>query len=65
LEQLKLPPTPAGFQVQFHLDGPRYAFSIKDTRDPCGYAIFSDQDAEVYEAVPSPLKGGVRLLPVK
>jgi hypothetical protein len=25
---------------------------LKDRQDPCGYAIFSDQDREIYEALP-------------
>ena len=50
LDQLaNVPPTPDGFRVQFNTDGATYAFSVKDTLDPCHYAIFSDQDAFVYE----------------
>jgi hypothetical protein len=55
-----VPATPAGFTLQFQLDGPRYMFSLKDTRDPCGYAIFSDQDRSVYEAMP---QLGVKIVP--
>jgi hypothetical protein len=54
-------PTPAGFRVQFYTDGPTYTFSIKDTLDACEYAIFSDQDEGIYEAVPSK---NVGVLPV-
>jgi hypothetical protein len=51
LDQLgTLPPTPAGFSLQFTTDGTTYAFSIKDTRDPCRYAVFSDQTLTIYEA---------------
>jgi hypothetical protein len=57
-----LPPAPDGFKLQFHVDGETYAFSIKDTRDPCFYAIFSDQSGDVYEATPAPLTPRVRLL---
>lgn len=63
LDQLtNLAEAPEGFRVQLHTDGTTYSFSIKDTRDPCGYAIFSDQSLDVYEAVPSSRLGGTRLL---
>jgi hypothetical protein len=45
-----LPPTPDGFKVQLTTDGGTYAFSIKDTLDPCRYAVFSDQELSIYEA---------------
>jgi hypothetical protein len=45
-----LPPTPDGFKVQLDTDGATYAFSIKDTLDPCRYAVFSDQELSIYEA---------------
>jgi hypothetical protein len=47
-----VPLIPDGFALQFHTDGETYSFSLKDTRDPCRYAIFSDQDGDIYEAVP-------------
>jgi hypothetical protein len=53
LDQLtNLPLLPAGFAIQFHNDDHSYTFSLKDTRDTCHYAIFSDQDKLVYEAIP-------------
>ena len=53
LEELEnLPSLPAGFDVQFHNDDRSYTFSLKDTRDPCHFAIFSDQDKLLYEAIP-------------
>jgi hypothetical protein len=53
LEELgNIPPTPAGFALTFHTDGATYFFSLKDTLDPCHYAVFSDQDKRVYEATP-------------
>ena len=52
-ELANLPPTPAGFKLQFFTDGPSYAFSIKDTLDPCEYAIFSDQDQGIYQGTPT------------
>ena len=52
LEELtNIPPTPAGFELQFHTDGATYSFSIKDRTDPCRYAVFSDQDKVLYEAI--------------
>jgi hypothetical protein len=47
-----LPPLPPGFLLQFHTDGRTYTFSLKDGRDPCGFAIFSDQRGYLYVAVP-------------
>jgi hypothetical protein len=55
LDQLTdLPPAPADFTVQLDTDGASYTFSIKDTIDPCRYAIFSDQDQAIYEAMAGP-----------
>jgi len=61
-ELFNLPDTPEGFRVQLHTDGTSYTFSIKDTRDPCGYAVFSDQSLDIYEAVPSTRQVRSRLL---
>ena len=55
--ELALPPAPAGFSLQFHVNADRYTFSLKDTLDPCRYAIFSDQDRDIYEAIP--MRGGM------
>jgi hypothetical protein len=55
LEELPfVPPVPDGFEVQFHTDGRSYALSLKDRRDPCRFAVFSDQEGAVYAAVPQP-----------
>jgi hypothetical protein len=52
LEELaNIPPTPQGFELQFHTDGATYSFSIKDRLDPCRYVVFSDQDNYLYEAI--------------
>ena len=61
-ELFNLPGTPDGFRVQLHTDGTTYTFSVKDTRDPCGYAVFSDQSLDIYEAVPSSRQVRSRLL---
>jgi hypothetical protein len=66
LDQLfNVPEPPDGFRVQLHTDGSTYSFSIKDTRDPCGYAVFSDQNLDIYEAIPSPPRVGPKLLSAK
>jgi hypothetical protein len=50
-DQLRnLPPTPENFRVQLDTNGSTYTFSIKDTIDPCRYAVFSDQQQAIYEA---------------
>jgi hypothetical protein len=49
-----LPRVPAGFVVQFHTDGSAYMFSLKDSRDPCGFAVFSDHESDVYATMPEP-----------
>jgi hypothetical protein len=59
---LNVPEAPVGFRVQLHTDGTSYSFSIKDTLDPCGYAVFSDQSLDIYEAVPSTPRFGPKLL---
>ena len=48
-----LPTLPDGFAVRLHANGDGYIFSIKDTRDPCRYGIFSDHQGTVYESSPT------------
>jgi hypothetical protein len=50
--QLQLPDMPDDFGLMFHLDGRRYTFSLKDDRDPCYFAIFSDHDGLIYATMP-------------
>jgi hypothetical protein len=50
-ELTNIPPVPQGFELQFHTDGDTYSFSIKDRLDPCRYAVFSDQDKDLYESI--------------
>ncbi len=47
-----VPAPPDGFKVQLVTDGTGYLFSIKDTRDPCAFAIFSDEDGVIYYGDP-------------
>ena len=66
LDQLfNVPDAPEGFRVQFHTDGTTYSVAIKDTMDPCLYAVFSDQSGDVYEATPVSDKARVKLLSKK
>ena len=39
---------PEGFTVHFATDGASYAFSVKDTLDPCAFAYFSDEAGLIY-----------------
>ena len=50
-ELMNIPPTPTGFELQYYTDGSTYSFSIKDRMDPCRYAVFSDQEKVLYEAI--------------
>ena len=49
-----LPPRPFGFSTQLTVEGSTYALVIKDSVDPCGYTLFSDQAGVIY--VGSPLQ---------
>jgi len=39
---------PQGFTVHFTSDGATYAFSVRDTLDPCWLAYFSDESGVIY-----------------
>jgi hypothetical protein len=60
-ELSNIPPLPRGFELQFNTDGESYNFAIKDTLDPCHFAIFSDQDKFVYTGTPIT---GARIVPI-
>ena len=47
-------PRPAGFLTQLTVEASTYALLLKDTTDPCGFTLFSDQDGLIY--VGSPLR---------
>ena len=50
LESLgNLPALPSGFQLNLYADRSGYIFSIKDTVDPCRFAVFSDHGGLLYE----------------
>ena len=49
-----VPRIPAGFALRLQTDGAGYIFTLKDSRDPCGFAVFSDQDGDVYATMPEP-----------
>ena len=40
---------PPGFALQHAADSNGYLFSVKDTADPCGFALFSDQKGIIYQ----------------
>jgi hypothetical protein len=44
-----LPDAPEGFAVKLFAADDGYMFAIKDTRDPCHFAIFSDTAGLLYE----------------
>ena len=44
-----LPAVPPGFALKLFADQDDYVFALKDTRDPCRYAIFSDSAGLLYE----------------
>jgi hypothetical protein len=53
LDQLpNLPPVPRGFELRFYTDGAGYVVSLKDSRDPCRYGLFTDQGERLYEMSP-------------
>jgi hypothetical protein len=39
---------PQGFTVHLASDGQSYAFSVKDTLDPCRFGYFSDEGGIIY-----------------
>jgi len=53
LDQLpNLPSVPGGFELRFYTDGAGYVVSLKDSRDPCRYGLFTDQHERLYEMSP-------------
>ena len=44
-----LPTTPDGFKVYLYANRTGYLFSLKDTLDPCRFAIFSDVAGLIYQ----------------
>jgi hypothetical protein len=47
-----VPAAPDGFDLRFYTDGNGYVLSLKDSRDPCHYGVFSDQQGFMYEVTP-------------
>ena len=43
---------PAGWDTRLTTDGSTYAFSVKDTTDPCGFTLFSDEMGIIYFGEP-------------
>jgi hypothetical protein len=52
--ELKLPEMPDNFEFWFYTEGRTYLFSLKDSADPCSFAVFSDDEGLVYSATPGP-----------
>ena len=51
-DAVSLSGVPIGFVPRLTFDRWSYAVSLKDLFDPCGFALFSDQDGRIYEARP-------------
>jgi hypothetical protein len=47
-----LPGTPDGFRLRVFVNDAGYVASLKDERDPCYFAIFSDESGFVYTNSP-------------
>jgi len=47
-----LPPVPLGFELRLYADPRGYVLSLKDVKDACYYAVFSDQSGLLYEKSP-------------
>ena len=47
-----LPAVPGGFALQLTADARGYMLSVKDTTDPCMFAVFSDQRGIIYVGGP-------------
>lgn len=48
-----LPTVPEGLDRRLYTDGDGYIYSIKDSRDPCRFGIFSDQYGTLYPLSPT------------
>ena len=51
-DAVSLRTVPLGFVPRLTFDRWSYALSLKDLFDPCGFALFADQDGRIYEARP-------------
>jgi hypothetical protein len=47
-----MPSIPAGFEVMLAAEQDVFAVVLKDTRDPCFFALFSDQKGLIYSGRP-------------
>jgi hypothetical protein len=52
LALLKGVTVPNGFDAQVSTAGDNYTFSVKDTKDECHAAVFSDQQGLIYTGMP-------------
>jgi hypothetical protein len=56
-DAVSLGSVPLGFVPRLTFDRWSYTISLKDLFDPCGFALFSDQDGQVYDARPASRTG--------
>lgn len=59
-ELRELPPLPVGFVPKLMADQWSYVMSLKDLFDPCGAAMFLDEQGVVYHAHPRSTTGQLR-----
>lgn len=52
-----LPAVPLGFELSLYADSNGYMFALKDSTDPCRFAVFSDTAGLLYEqsAIKAPI----------
>lgn len=48
-----IPAVPDGFTTRIYADANGYVLSLKDSRDLCRFAIFSDQSGTLYSSTPT------------
>ena len=64
-EAVSVSGVPLGFVPRLTFDRWSYAVSLKDLFDPCGFALFSDQDGRIYEARPVVRSGAAGAEPAR
>ncbi len=53
-----------GWRIRHVAAEDAYAFSLTDTRDPCGFTYYSDETGTIVEGHPTDLGRGGRLVPL-
>lgn len=54
IDAVKMADVPFGFVPRLVFERLTYMVSLKDSLDPCGFSLLSDQDGMIYEARPLP-----------